>query len=185
MRFNLSETHIRGSQDGKSKAICPSEVYLTQNEFYKAAQTGIARRISSILKGLSGSPNSGWDVDVEGACAEHAVANALGIKFVGTVDTFKSCGDVGPYEVRSSRHENGRLIIRPDDRSSSIFILATGIAPHFKIRGWIKAAEAKKRDDWFYSLERSRPPAWNVPQSALRPIAELKRSINLNPYIPV
>ena len=83
-----------------------------------------------------------------GACGEVAVAKAMGRYWGGSVNTFKSIGDlvsVG-WEIRTRAEHSYDLIIRDDDQDDRVFVLVTGKAPNYVVRGWIKAGDAKERN---------------------------------------
>src|ERR1051326_1480658 len=98
-------------------------VQLTEEEWSRAAWIGIKRRIDSRISGLkiqSSYPLSAtdngvkdinfWDMDIEGACGELAVAKALGLQWEGRSFTFKK-GDIGKnIQVRTTSKYS--LIIR-------------------------------------------------------------------------
>lgn len=155
------------------------EVALTDSELLMAANVGVMRRISSIKQKLKNimkiSEYEKWGIDICGAFGEMAVAKALGLYWEGGVDTFKA-PDIGTFQVRSSRHENGRLIVRNNDKDEDIFILVVGKAPNYEIVGWIKGAEAKC--DAYLDDPNNLRPAWFVPQEDLHPISELKERID-------
>lgn len=155
------------------------EIVLSDAEMTMAANVGVMRRISSIKQKLKNiiklTEYEKWGIDICGAFGEMAVAKALGLYWEGGVDTFKA-PDIGQFQVRSSRHTNGRLIVRDNDHDDDIFILVVGKAPSFEIVGWIKGKDAKT--DAYLDNPNELRPAWFVPQEALHPISELKEKIN-------
>lgn len=97
------------------------KVELTTPEFLNAINIGVIRQCSSLKKGLRDShgakSDNGWDMHIEGACGEAAVAKALNVFWSGTVDTFKRGGDVGnKIQVRTRSKSYYELIVRKDDR---------------------------------------------------------------------
>ena len=151
------------------------DVKLTGSELYLAAQVGVARQMEAMRKGLPDKHGfdgiEGWTVHIEGAAGEVAVAKALGVYWNGSLNTFKSQADVQRLEVRTRSKSYYELLIRPDDDSKAVFVLVTGRAPDFEVRGWIQGSEAKK-DEWLQTYG-GRPPAYFVPHDALHPISEL------------
>ncbi len=147
-------------------------VTLSPYELSMAAQVGSRRQIEALTKGLPDKHGfggeDGWTVHIEGACGEMAVASALGRYWSGSVNTFKSGGDVGTVQVRTRSRHDYDLIVRRDDRDNDIFILVTGLAPRFEVRGWIRGADAR-RSEWLRT-HGNRPAAYFVPQTALMPI---------------
>lgn len=151
------------------------KVVLTIGEMHLAAENGTLRVIESIKKGLKdrhGFEGPGWDINVEGAAGEIAAAKALGTYWGGTVNTFKTVGDVGALEVRTRSKDYYELIVREGDNSDAVFILVTGRAPTFNVVGWIKASDAKQKK--FSKRHGGRPPAYFVPHDDLHPIETLK-----------
>lgn len=144
-------------------------VTLTKDECWHGVMLGVRRRIELVdwggISNIFGIPDAdNWRTDVEGACAEVAVAKLLNKFWCGGVGTFKN-PDVGNYQVRWTHREDGCLIVRPTDADHEYFILVTGTIPNYKVIGWIKGALAKK-EIWKRG-PNGRPAAYFVPQSAL------------------
>ena len=102
-------------------------VTLTWSEVFHASSIGRMRKVRSMQKGSQnnhGFSGSGWNEDIEGACAEMAVAKSLQIYWNGGVDTYKD-SDVGHYQVRWSDKHNNSLIVRPDDADDAVFVFVT------------------------------------------------------------
>jgi hypothetical protein len=141
---------------------------LTESEVRMAVAVGVQRHIESLKKGLPdkhGHSGPGWDLHIEGACGELAVARFLGLYWDGSVNTFKDGGDVQQYQVRTSPQHTHRLIIREDDDPDAIFFFVTGMCPRYKIRGWIRGRDAM-RDKWLDD-PHGREAAYFVPAKAL------------------
>ena len=102
--------------------------------------------------------------DVVGAMAEAAVAKALGVYWLGEWLNHKAL-DVGDYQVRHTKHPNGRLLLQPGDADEQYFVLVTGLPPAFTIRGAIDACQGKTTEFWDTSMER---PCYAVPQHKLK-----------------
>lgn len=153
------------------------EIVLTPEELTVGATIGIQRRIRSMQAGRKNNHGYGgesaWDVDIEGACAELAVAKAINRYWQAGIDTFKG-GDVGHLQVRMSKRRDASLIIRKDDPDEQIYFLVTGESPKFQIRGWIRAGDAK--DPRFLREPNGRELAWFVPQTALKPVPQNSRA---------
>jgi hypothetical protein len=153
-------------------------VKLTGSELYLAAQIGIARQMEAMRKGLPDKHGfdglEGWTVHIEGAAGEMAVAKALGLFWNGSLNTFKTQADVQRLEVRTRSKHYYELLIRPNDDSDALFVLVTGRAPDFEVKGWIRGSEAKKQE-WLQN-HGGRPPAYFVPHDALRQLDELNCS---------
>lgn len=106
--------------------------------------------------------------EIVGACAEKAVCKAEGWEWNPEIDTFKVIPDVGgKYDVRSSEHARHCLIIRPDDPPGRWYIFVTGRPPVMTIRGCLRGQQARNPTWW--RNPGGKPPAWFVPQGALRP----------------
>ncbi len=151
------------------------KIILSIGELHLAAQIGSLRQIESVSKGLKdkhGFTGSGWDVHIEGAAGEIAAARALGMYWGGTVNTFKSIGDVGKLEIRTASGSNSSLIVREGDSDNAVFVLVTGTSPVYNVAGWMLGKDAKK-PEWSRS-PNGRPPAYFVPQFSLNNIEDLK-----------
>jgi hypothetical protein len=154
-------------------------IELTWPEVVMAATQGIFRQISAIKnkradKYMDDSP--GWQTHIEGACGELAVAKFFDLFWSGNYGRLRA-DDVGPLQVRTTAHATGRLIIYRADADEKIFVLVTGRAPNFCLRGWIRAREGK-RAEWlddplkqFTNAPERR--AYYVPIAALHPMSEL------------
>jgi hypothetical protein len=151
-------------------------VTLTEYELMQASMVGCLRYIAAIKRNYKSGTKfkAGWSEHVEGACGEVAAAKALGAYWGGSINTFKTGGDLDStgYEVRTRSEQNYDLIIRDDDPNDRIFILVTGQTPNYEIAGWLLAADAKqvefKKDYGGYG------PAYFVPRKHLRPMRELE-----------
>lgn len=147
----------------------PAWATLESHEMLMAATIGTTRHIAALKRGLQDrhgcNCEAGWQVHIEGACGELAVAKVVKLYWGGSVNTFKNGGDVGEYQVRTrSRHEY-ELIVRPDDNEESVYWLVTGIAPRYCVHGWI-LGRAAKRNEW-WKTHGGREGAWFVPPSDL------------------
>ena len=135
-----------------------------------AATVGAMREISSYKSRFTNpvqNKDFGWHIDIEAACAEVALAKHLGVFWDGSVGTGKAI-DVGKYQVRHTPRENGALIIRPRDSDFEQFVLVTGVAPDFIIRGWILGVDGKVQK--YLRDPNGKFPAYFVPQSDLKAI---------------
>ena len=113
-------------------------------------------------------PQSGyfWDMDIEGACAELAVAKHTNLVW-GAVNKGNVSADVGShYGVRYTRYKQGRLIIHDSDPDEFLFWLVTGGSGTYDICGYILGKDAKK-DKWLDDPTGRNRPAYFVPQYAL------------------
>jgi hypothetical protein len=156
-----------------------TEITLNQYEMVMAAQIGLERKLLAIENGHKdnhGFSGPGWNEDIEGACGEMAVSKFLGVYWGGGMgDEFKA-PDVGDrIQVRTTPRHDGSLIVRKDAKDEHLYVLVTGTAPNFFLRGFISAADAKR--DEFIQAPNGRPPAWFVPQYALLDIALLSDNL--------
>jgi hypothetical protein len=152
-----------------------TEVTLNKYEMVMAAQIGLERKLLAIENGHKdnhGFEGPGWNEDIEGSCGEMAVAKYLGIYWGGGMgEEFKS-PDLGDrIQIRTTPRLDGSLIVRKDAKDDHIYVLVTGEAPTYFLRGFISAADAKR--DEFVRAPNGRPPAWFVPQYALSDISLL------------
>jgi len=86
-----------------------------------------------------------WDRYIEGACAEHAVADYFHVDPGVRVDDLDpEEGDVAGWQVRWRPQHTDDLGVRPRDREDHCFILVTGRSPDLVIRGWARGAEGKE-----------------------------------------
>lgn len=151
-------------------------VTLTIHEAVMAGVIGIKRRLSAIYRNSSQAntmipPDRLWESDIEGAIAELAVCKALKIYWHGSINTFKGA-DAGTLQVRWTKYPDGHLVVRNGDSGADIFVLVTGRVPDFSVIGWIRGTDAKN-DKYRKDPNNLGKPAWFVPQSDLRTIAEL------------
>lgn len=114
---------------------------------------------------------------IEGCYGEMAVAKALGIYWDGALGDYKA-KDVGPYQVRATRHASGKLILHPRDEDDDIFILVViNKKPLIQIVGWIYASEGKQEKYWADPTRKNRH-AFFVPQSDLHDMSTLPKGEN-------
>ena len=121
------------------------EIVLTPDEIHLAAIAGVSRRIDSMKTWLNNqkqSEGSDWAIDIEGACAELAVAKHMKLFWSGHTRSFKN-EDVGPLHVRSTTHKDGHLIVKDNDPDDAVFVLVTCACPVYTIVGGISGARAR------------------------------------------
>jgi hypothetical protein len=152
-------------------------IVLDPPELRAAAIAGIDRRISAMQKQRRGNHGFDredfWRIDIEGACAEAAVAKFLAVPFspvVGALDT--ALGDVAGLQVRSTKYGSGSLLIHNSDADDHIFILVTGENGKYALRGWRYARDCKHPSLW--KTYKGRGSFW-VPQDMLLPMKELPK----------
>lgn len=144
-------------------------VTLSLEEIEMAALIGCKRAAESKLAGRKDKfpviNNSFWDIDVEGAMAEMAYCKYRNKFWTGSVNTFKQADCGVRTQIRSTSHQNGRLIIRNDDDDSHFYVLIVGKCPTYSIIGWIKGLDGKKQK--YQSSPNNGPPAFFIPQTDL------------------
>lgn len=149
------------------------EVQLEWHEVLMAAAIGVNRHIESRRKGLKdfitiqGYGDNKWDMDIEGAASEMAVAKHLGLYWDGAINSFKG-GDVGRLQVRSARLHDYKLIVRNNDSDTDLFVLVTGSSPDYRIHGYLSGKMAKEAKWWH--VPNKPPGAFFVPQDSLKPL---------------
>jgi hypothetical protein len=154
------------------------EMKLSPVEMTFAAVVGAIRQIQALRDGLPDrhgcSGENGWTHHIEGALGEYVVAKALGITWTGHAGVFHDVADVGiDVEVRTRSRHDYDLIVREQDRPDRFYVLVTGRAPSFRIRGFIYGGEAKE-PKWIKTYG-NRPPAFFVPADCLEAFEHLKR----------
>lgn len=146
-------------------------ITLTRHELAIAALLGIQRQIENLFKGRpdahGASPEAGWEIHIQGAAGEMAVAKWANKYWSGNLGDLDA-DDVGRAQVRTRSRHSYELPIHMTDRDDRAFILVTGLAPNFVLRGWIWGGEAKRTEFW--KDPAGGRPAFFVPQSALRPM---------------
>lgn len=151
-------------------------VRLTEVEWETACAVGTKRNRDSIRDGRKVAHGidlaDRWRSHIEGACGECALAKALGIFWLGSVDSFKRADLGGRLQCRTSSRRDGDLVIRGDDNEEHLYFLVCGEAPVFTVVGWLIGRDAK-RDEWI-KAPCNRPAAWFVPQAALRDLDEIR-----------
>ena len=74
-----------------------------------------------------------WQIDIEGALAEYAIAKALDQFWTGISHTGAS--DVGKIdEVRHTAHPSGNLLLYPKDHDKARYWLGSLILQHSRVR---------------------------------------------------
>jgi hypothetical protein len=143
-----------------------AQVTLNGEELMIAAVAGAIRRVKGIKRrtqayGLNGNE---WQHDIEGCCAELAVAKHYGLPWLGAF-MFRA-PDVGEWQIRSTQLDHGSLIVHREDSPADTFLLVTGRNGSYTIRGWIRAEDAQADRYWSDPSGKGRW-AFFVPQSDL------------------
>ena len=161
------------------------QVNLTTYELQLASFVGWRRQLHAVIQDKKDAhgidPAMGWGVHVNGACGELAVAKLTGRYWDGSVDTYKAGGDMGAQvNIRTRSLHHYELIVRPGDTYSGYWILVTGVAPRFIVRGYVFGQEiihVGRVDDF----GNGRPPAYVVSHDKLRDMADLFATPLLTP----
>lgn len=150
---------------------------LTTSDLYFAAQAGIMRRISAIRANrpepYGALAEDLWGNDIESCAAEMLVARAFGVNWIPYANNPQSItADVGDnIQVRSTRRDNGCLLLHKEDKDDHIYVLVTGSGIQKRIRGCILGSDGKRSEYWRESTGR---PCYFVPQSKLSDIADMR-----------
>ena len=147
------------------------KIILNTNEMRIAAYTAVERCIQSIGLGLKDAHGykgeDSWDININGSGAEMAVAKFLNKYWGAPVGNFKGA-DIGEnIQVRSSINLTAKMVIRKNDNLNDYYVFSIGKIPNYEIIGFIKGVDAR-REEWYTDNGNGRPPAWFVPQSALK-----------------
>jgi hypothetical protein len=153
------------------------EVTMTEVEMTIAAVVGSIRQVAALKRGLTdrygAEPGKGWQVHIEGAQGEQAVAKAFNVYWGGNVNTFKMGQDVHRWQVRTrSKHEYD-LLVRDLDKIEDTFIHVTGLAPTYRIHGYMKGADCKLPK--YRRTYGGRAAAFFVPAADIIPIENLTK----------
>jgi hypothetical protein len=146
----------------------PVVVDVSAVETYIAAQVGSMRHVASLQQGsFKGTfSRQDWDGDCNGTIGEMALAKALGTYWSPSINVGKAA-DVAGYQVRTTTHRDGCLIIRGPDEKNEPYVLCIFEFPRVVIPGWIWLAEAKV-DAFRRPADSNGPEAFWVPQKNLR-----------------
>jgi hypothetical protein len=145
--------------------------------WYEAAigsYVGMLRQLASLKRGLqqcAGHEGASWNVHLEGASGEMAVAKHLNVYWGGGINTFKD-DDLPGLQIRLRTRHDHDLILRKQDSERAIWVLITGTSPDFWIRGWIYGHEAKK-PEWLQKYGKDRSEGYVVRVEYLHPIETL------------
>jgi hypothetical protein len=150
-------------------------VDMTNYEVKIAASIGAARRVMKLFSPSRRDYNGaevedGWRIDIEGACGEMVLAKWARAYWSGNLGRL-DLADVGPLQVRTRTRHDYELPLYDKDHPDHLFVLVTGVAPQFALRGWIRARDGK-RNEWVRSPKPSRC-AYFVPTERLEPMATL------------
>jgi hypothetical protein len=150
-------------------------VTLTWMETAMGAHCGIQRNIHSMANGdedaYGFNEEYGWNIHIEGACGEVSFGKGTGRYWEPGVNKFKA-PDIGlDIHVRTRSRQDYELIHRFKDDPRHLYVLVTGRAPDFILRGYRVGSDCRRKE-WLQT-HGGRPPAWFVPQDQLWPISDL------------
>jgi len=161
--------------------VCPCILRLTRDELKYASEVGtrimqlaISKKYKADKYGKQSASKRLAD-NVMGYTAELVVAKALGLDWQPEKEYSKNSPDVGKYiQVRYSYSDKNRLIVRPHDHDSHLFVFVTGKKDKFTIHGCIEGKKAKQ-EEWLAS-PNNRPPAYFIPKEKLHYIPVTERT---------
>lgn len=166
----------------------PSEwvrVTLTIPQYAHAMAVGRARHAADAAAGLTDRKvlDDGVTAHVTGAVGEAAWSLHMGVhwdrEFIDPRTQRLDGSDGGPtwdvvgYQIRSTCHPGGRLLIRPDDPDGDPFVLAYVQVPAVVFPGWLYGWEAKCVPPERISRRPGAMLLHAVPYQMLRPVASL------------
>src|SRR5438128_103617 len=150
-------------------------ISLSLSAMERAAMIGVKRRLNAKFIGKVDtiqSPNRKvWDIDIEAAAAEYAVAIALGIKWQPSVKYNPSEPDIAPsIEVKHTSVDlpTQHLIIQKHNPIHHDYVFVLGRDERYRIAGWISGQRAMQ-DRWLRS-NTNFGESFFVPQKELRSI---------------
>ncbi|CAB5220059.1 hypothetical protein UFOVP231_46 [uncultured Caudovirales phage] len=158
-------------------------VTLTLVEMLNGANIGVIRHHESVSNNRASANvwqedrRSGLSIHVEGAMGEICAAKVRDKYYEGTVNSFKGA-DIGEnIQVRCTNSHNRRLWMFKNDNPDHFYVLVTGVAPTFKVRGWIYGHEGQKEE--YLESHNGQREIYYIPTKILRPIGiKPKEKIN-------
>lgn len=155
-------------------------IRLVGEEFTRAINVGVARqrfnldRPETVRNKYGADLEKHWTLAIEGACGEAAFVAYSGLKWTGAIVGDFTAKDVDPFQIRTRSRHDWQLLVHPEDADFDPFVLVTGRAPGFMIRGWIMGHQAKNPAFWAdpRGLGMRGRECFVVPDRFLRPMAE-------------
>jgi hypothetical protein len=151
-------------------------VTLTWPEVCLAAHAATMRRVQNMKHGNAHKWNApsdvaAWDNDVTGCICEMALAKHLDRFWSGAIGDYRAA-DVGKaYQVRGTRHGNGRLTLHPEDFDEMPYVLGRVSDNRVTLAGWLYGREGKLQEYWQAPPSRPNQPAFFVPNALLHDMA--------------
>lgn len=127
---------------------------LTASEILMGAHAGCMRQLEAIREGLKSTNNKdeerdddNWQIHIEGALAEQAVAKYLNVYWdgKGTRGGADLCGYI---DVKHSPNPTHRLIVKQNGHKDWLYWFVTGGYGMYQIHGWCWGVDAKRDDYW-------------------------------------
>jgi hypothetical protein len=154
-------------------------IRLDEAQLQRASAEGRVRHERAAVRkraqkyGQSHSSPGALRLDIAGAQAELAIAEAVGVEWRPRPATDRDEGDVigpdGAWQVRSTTYfDTGHLPAHPDDPDEWRLVLVLVEGAWCRIAGWLPARQCKRREWW---RTRQRHPCFMVPQLALHPFS--------------
>lgn len=165
------------------------QVTLTNQELWMATSLGIMRGWQSkVLKSKDKVSDHSYTESIRmhilGALGEAAFAKYFQVYNSQTFNEWKNSPDIknGEHdiEIRTRSKESYDLIIREDDKSTSIYVLATGDGDQIKLHGWIYGDKGKKKE--YIKEYGGKSPAYFIPSNKLNSIESLVTIVS-NKYL--
>lgn len=155
------------------------EITLSHYEVASAVLVGIKRRFESVKRGnvdRNGmefkNDAEQWGANVSGALGELVFSKFLGIHWNPTINAPKGEPDILPdWQIKCLSKHWYDLTVRPDAVDDHKYVLITGVAPEYRVVGWIYAKDAKRKE-WLEDKGGRGAPAYWVPQANLNKFSE-------------
>jgi len=158
-------------------------VKLTWWEMLTAYHVASQRRIMNMQKKLAGrygapEREGSEELDIIAARGEMAVAKGLNLFWSGTVGNYGAVDVGGLVEVRTRSKDWHALILHPDDKDDTPYVLVDASKPPvFRLVGWMFGKEGKDKRFWSDPSKQNRP-AFFINQKDLRPMGEIFEHLN-------
>jgi hypothetical protein len=159
------------------------KIELTLDEVYYGANVGVMRSMDSIRGGFN-KPSfykaRDWNIDIDGALAEMAVAKMLNEYWGGHIKSFKNADVSDQFQIRSTNYKNGKLVFREADKEDYIYILVITDCPFYTVVGGISGKRAVTFP--IQPADHRGPEARWIPQSDLTPIETICEKLGKTIY---
>jgi hypothetical protein len=158
------------------------KVTLTKEQIARGTEIGKKRQDyndSINKKHAYGFKGNGHEIHVQGAISELAVAYVFNQEWSGFKEDYQKIkADVGTiFQVRSTTHSSGNLILHPKDADDQVYLLVRLHAlPEVEIVGWVFGRDAKLPKYWEDGTNRPQfkgRACYLFPYEQLKPVKEL------------